>query len=244
MSLRKNILLINLKIHSAYSKFFDNNVYTFEAIIASDIIRYLKGVHPKFSKYITQVASGEATEPFCLLDNNLKIINRDMIDIKHFNDGDTIHLVPAIAGGDGKRIRNALLVIAAIYLLSQGVPVDPMTGVAAGAEGAGGYTAVQGAGAATKGLSTMQMIGLQVGLSMVVSMLTKSPAMRESKQTESTTRDNGMFGSLSNSTTSGTPIALIYGQHRVAGQFLSGYVTSITHGSGDPISIGAQFDGI
>tara|TARA_R110001592_G_scaffold80648_2_gene239946 strand:+ start:1493 stop:2212 length:720 start_codon:yes stop_codon:yes gene_type:complete len=239
-------LLINLKIHSAYSKFFDNNIYTFEAVIASDIIRYLKGVHPKFSKYITQVASGEATEPFCLLDDNLKIINRDMIDIKHFNDGDTIHLVPAIAGGDGKRIRNALLVIAAIYIIAQtggAAPIDPMTGVAAGAEGAGGYATVQTA-TATKGLSTMQMIGLQVGLSMVSMMLTKSPAMRESKQTESTTRDNGMFGSLSNSSTSGTPIALVYGQHRVAGQFLSGYVNSLVHGSGDPISIGAQFDGI
>ena len=236
-------MLINLKIHSAYSKFFDNNIYTFEAVIASDIIRYLKGVHPKFSKYITQVASGEATEPFCLLDNNLKTINRDMIDIKHFNDGDTIYLVPAIAGGDGKRIRNALLVIAAIYLMSQGAPVDPMQ-VAAGTEGVSTFATVQGAGAATKGLSTMQMIGLQVGLSMVSMMLTKSPAMRESKQTESTTRDNGMFGSLSNSSTSGTPISLIYGQHRVAGQFLSGYVNSLVHGSGDPISIGAQFDGI
>jgi len=239
-------LLINLKIHSAYNKFFDNNIYTFEAIIASDIIRYLKGVHPKFSKYITQVASGEATEPFCLLDDNLKLINRDMIDIKHFNDGDTIHLVPAIAGGDGKRIRNALLVIAAIYIIAQtggAVPIDPMTGVAAGAPGAGGYTAVQGAGAA-KGLSTMQMIGLQVGLSMVTAMLTKSPAARESKQTESTTRDNGMFGSLTNSSTSGTPISLIYGQHRIAGQFLSGYITSLVHGSGDPISIGEQFDGV
>ena len=110
--------------------------------------------------------------------------------------------MPAIAGGDGKRIRNALLVIAAIYIIAQtggAAPIDPMTGVAAGAEGAGGYATVQTA-TATKGLSTMQMIGLQV--------------------------------------------ALVYGQHRVAGQFLSGYVNSLVHGSGDPISIGAQFDGI
>jgi len=241
MSLRKNILLINLKIHSAYSKFFANNIYTFEATIASDIIRYIKGVHPKFSKYMTQVTSGEVIEPFCLLDDNLKIINRDMIDIKHFNDGDTIYLVPAIAGGDGKKIRNALLVIAAIYIMSQtGVPLDPMSGAAAGDVAAGGYATAT----ATTGLSTMQMVGLQVGLSAVSMLLTKSPARRESKQTESTTRDNGMFGSLTNTSTSGTPIALIYGQHRVAGQFLSGYITSIAHGSGDPISIGEQFDGV
>jgi len=56
-------------------------------------------------------------------------------------------------------------------------------------------------------------------------------------------RDNGMFGSLTNSSSSGTPIALIYGEHRVSGQFLSGYISSISHGSGDPISVGGQFDG-
>ena len=76
-------------------------------------------------------------------------------------------------------------------------------------------------------------------------MFTKSPAARQAqKTTESTTRDSGMFGSLTNSSESGTPIALIYGQHRVGGQFLSGYISSIDHGSGDPISIGEQFDGV
>jgi predicted phage tail protein len=78
----------------------------------------------------------------------------------------------------------------------------------------------------------------------VTSLMTKSPAKRASKQTESTVRENGMFGGLTNSSTSGTPIALIYGQTRVAGQFLSGYISSIDHGSGDPISVGGQFDGV
>ena len=75
-------------------------------------------------------------------------------------------------------------------------------------------------------------------------LLTKSPAARQSKQTESTSRDNDMFGSLRNSSTSGTPVPLVYGRHRVAGQFLSGYITTIGHGGGDSVNVGSQFDGI
>ena len=53
----------------------------------------------------------------------------------------------------------------------------------------------------------------------------------------------GMFGGLTNSSTSGTPVSLVYGMNRVGGQFLSGYISSISHGSSDTISVGAQFDG-
>jgi len=241
-------LLINLKIHSAYNNFFEETTYSFEATVIHDIIAYLRGVHPKFSKYIKQVISGESSEPFCLLDSNLKPITADMVDIKRFKDGDTIHLVPAIAGGGGKSITKAIYVVFAAvaiyyaigYMASAGAmaPVDPMTGVAAGTQGAGGYTAT----AAT--LTPLQMAGLQVGLSAVSMLMTKSPAARSSKQTESTSRDNDMFGSLKNSSTSGTPIPLIYGRHRVAGQFMSGYITTIGHGGGDQVNVGSQFDGV
>ena len=86
MSLRKNILLINLKIHSAYNKFFDEKTYTFEAYVATDIILYLKGIHPKFAKYMTQILSGESEEAFSILDGNLKEISEDMLEIKKFKE--------------------------------------------------------------------------------------------------------------------------------------------------------------
>ena len=243
-------MLINLKIHSAYSKFFKESTYSLEATVVQDIIAYLKGVHPEFSKYMKQILSGQSEEPFCLLDSDLKPITLDMIDIKHFKDGETIHLVPAI-GGSGKAIRTLIYVVfavVAIYfaftvlgpaLLGPGAPM-----VAPGIAEAGMVGASAGAGTAVTGMSLLKMAGLQIGLSMVSQMMTKSPAARESKQTESNSRESGMFGSLTNTSTSGTPIALIYGRHRVAGQFLSGYITTIGHGSGDTINVGSQFDGI
>ena len=228
-------MLINLKIHSAYNKFFEENIYTFDAYIAADIMHYLKAMHPKFSKYMTQIGSGDSDESFSLLDSNLKEITEEMLELKHFKDGDTIHLVPNICGGGGKSGRK-MFMIAAVLMLAMTPPGQAML--------VGMKASLATGMAAGKGLSFLGSMALNIGMSIIGRMFTKSPAARQAqKTTESTTRDNGMFGSLTNSSESGTPIALIYGQHRVAGQFLSGYISSIPHGSGDQISVGAQFDG-
>lgn len=244
-------MLINLKIHSAYNNFFEETIYSFDATVVHDIIDYLRGVHPKFSKYIKQVISGESSEPFCLLDSNLKPITADMVDIKRFKEGDTIHLVPAIAGGGGKSIKKAIYVVFAAVAIYQTIAYlaaasagAPMAAPGVEAALAPEAVAAQQTAAAATTLTPLQMAGLQIGLSAVSMLMTKSPAARSSKQTESTSRDNDMFGSLRNSSTSGTPVPLIYGRHRVAGQFLSGYITTIGHGGGDSVNVGSQFDGI
>jgi predicted phage tail protein len=54
-------------------------------------------------------------------------------------------------------------------------------------------------------------------------------------------RENGAFESLTNSTSSGTPIPLHYGMPRVSGQFLSGYVDSTQHGKNDLIKVRDKF---
>ena len=241
-------MLINLKIHSAYSKFFTEKSYTLEAYTASDVLFYLKALHPKFSKYMIQVHSGVSEEGISILDSKLNQISDDMLEVKKFKEGETIHLVPSISGGGGKRFRNALLfmalIVAAPYIMSY-----------LGTLGAGGSAAaVSGTvapvpmaapivQAGSTGLSVMKTIGLNMAMAGISALMTKSPAQRASKQTDSTTRDAGMFGGLTNSSTSGTPVALVYGMNRVGGQFLSGYISSISHGSSDAISVGAQFDG-
>ena len=60
-------------------------------------------------------------------------------------------------------------------------------------------------------------------------------------EVDSSTRQGGMFGSLTNSTESGTPISLHYGQVRVAGQMLSGYIDSDDHGKNDVIKVRDKF---
>ena len=195
-----------------------------------------------------QVHSGVSEEGISILDSKLNQISDDMLEVKKFKEGETIHLVPNISGGGGKRFRNALLfmalIVAAPYIMSY-----------LGTLGAGGSAAaVSGTvapvpmaapivQAGSTGLSVMKTIGLNMAMAGISALMTKSPAQRASKQTDSTTRDAGMFGGLTNSSTSGTPVALVYGMNRVGGQFLSGYISSISHGSSDTISVGAQFDG-
>ena len=77
-----------------------------------------------------------------------------------------------------------------------------------------------------------------MALALVASIFTKKPKPME---TDTSTRENGMFGSLTNTTQSGTPIPLVYGHFRVAGQFLSGYIESEQHGKNDIVNVGDKF---
>ena len=61
--------------------------------------------------------------------------------------------------------------------------------------------------------------------------------MFASKPSEENTRQNDMFGSLTNSTASGTPVPLNYGLMRVAGQLISGYVLSVGHGKTQNLNV-------
>ena len=245
-------MLINLKIHSAYNKFFSEKIYTFDAYSALDIIGYLRGVHHKFSKHMVDITSGKSDDCFNLLDGNLKEITDEMLYIKKFSEGETVHLVPTICGGGGKAGRKMFMIFAIAVVVMNPALIGAMgsgLGSVFGGIGAGApLNAIPALGAvnvgAGTGMSFMATMGLNLAMAAVTSLMTKSPAKKASKQTESTVRDNGIFGGLTNSSTSGTPIALIYGQTRVGGQFLSGYISSIDHGSGDPISVGGQFDGV
>ena len=77
-----------------------------------------------------------------------------------------------------------------------------------------------------------------MALALVSSIFTSKPKPME---TDTSTRENGMFGSLTNTSESGTPIPLVYGHFRVAGQFLSGYIESEQHGKNDIVNVGDKF---
>ena len=169
MSLRKNILLINLKIHSAYNKFFSEKIYTFDAYSALDIIGYLRGVHHKFSKHMVDIASGKSEDCFNLLDGNLQEITDEMLYIKKFKEGETVHLVPTICGGGGKSGRKMFMIFAIAVVVmnpallgSVGSSLGSMFGAGAGAP----LNAIPQLGAVTTGagtgLSFMQTMGLNL----------------------------------------------------------------------------------
>lgn len=107
---------------------------------------------------------------------------------------------------------------------------------AVGAAGATGSTAAAAAGLGSFGTT----LAVNAGLALVTSLFTQKPESLTSRDQQ--VRQNNMFGSLQNTIDSGTSIPLLYGQHRVAGQFISGYIDSIDHGKNDDITVLEQFE--
>jgi predicted phage tail protein len=115
----------------------------------------------------------------------------------------------------------------------------PMAAAAAGAGAAAPVgAAVAGAGGIGGGLAAaagglggfFQNLLVNIGLALLSSLFATKPS-------EENTRQNDMFGSLTNTTSSGVPVALNYGMVRVAGQMVSGYVLSMGHSKTQQMNI-------
>jgi len=223
-------LLVDIKIHSAFKDLFLNTELKADIKTYADIPLYLGSMHPKFRNYANYISQGMCEEGYAFLDKNLTIITEEDLFIKKAKAGDTFYIVPAIIGGGGKRTRQ-LLTFAAVaaggYFLLSGAAA----GAAGSAAAAGGTGGLFGGGFATT-------LGVNIGLALVTSMFTKREKIKEVDQN---IRQNDMFGGLVNTINSGTPIPLIYGLHRVAGQLISGYLDTVDHGKDDTITVQSRF---
>lgn len=220
-------MLVTIKPHSAFKNFFYEKEYKADLKTYNDIFFYLNGMHKHFVNYLRKQKAQGINEGFVLLDKNLKVINPDEFRFKHLKDGDTIHIVPAIVGGGGKRGGLlAILAVAAFVFIALPAAAGaaaagaaaPVGATVAGAGGLGGAIAGLAGGAG----GFLQNIVINIGLALLSSLFASKPKEEE-------TRQNDMFGSLSNSTGTGTPISLNYGMVRVAGHMINGYVLSLGH---------------
>jgi len=242
-SLKEVTLLATLKIHSAYHKFFDKTEYVADFNNYHDILFYLQSMHSRFNTYIRQITNS-TEESFAFLDKNLNVVSLDCYHIKHIKEGDTIYLAPLIVGGGGKRGTFLLLIAAAfvapaiIGAMTAAAPTLPtamtMTPTAASSTGFFGQLGA----AFTKMPALARSFLGNIALSIVTSLFAKKPKKME---TDTSTRQNGMFGNLTNTLESGTPIPLQYGLVRVAGQMLSGYIDSDEHGKNDVVNVEDKF---
>ena len=230
-------MLINLKIQSAFSKFFDQSNYVIDIHSYADVLFYVNSMHPKFAYYLSQQeVSGEHNEGYSFLDKNLNVISNEELYMTKAKEGDVIYLAP----------------IFAVVAFTGGLGLGALGGAAgAGTAGAG---AVGTAGASTgffggifnafKALPTfIKSIATNVAISVVSRAFQRQPTATgvSTGSTDEAVRENGIFGSLTNSTTSGTPVALHYGMPRISGQFLSGYIESTEHGKADIVKVGESF---
>jgi predicted phage tail protein len=219
-------LLTKIKIHSAYKNIFSQSEYTADLTRYGDLPFYLGSMHPKFRNYANSIHTGECQEGYCLLDKTLNVVEEEDLYIKKVKSNDVFYVVPAIIGGGGKRT-TTLLAVAALGVATGGF------GLAAG--GAGGAAA----GGAFSFGSFASTLGVNIGLALVTSLFTKREKIKE---TDQNIRENDMFGGLQNTVNSGTPIPLVYGMHRVAGQLISGYLDTVDHGKSDTITVASRFE--
>ena len=259
-------MLITLKPHSTFSKFFKEKDYKIEITSYYDIEFYLASVHPRFSKYMSQIKQGFSVESFCYITQDLKLIKRDELNLKKPKEGMIVYIAPVVSGSGGRR--GAMFAVAAIAVV--GIATGGFSFLAA--PGAAGGA---GAGAAGGGLLELGTSGFQAGmfggggsffgsigsaiagmpsfvhsiignlaLSFITSLFTSRPKGKsiEVAKDSGTRSENNIFGSLQNTTEPGTPIALNYGFMRVGGQFLSGYILSQQHAQNDAPSIAQIFN--
>jgi predicted phage tail protein len=219
---RSTTVLIKVKPHSSFASIFSDKEYSIDITVYADIIFYLNSMHPRFINYIRQQYANKSEESYVFLDKNLKIINLDEMMMRKAKDNDIIHIVPAIVGGGGKR--GGLLAVLAIAAVFIALPMLAGAAAAGAAAPVGASVAASGGLAgAIAGSPLLTNLVINIGLAMLTSLFSTKPK-------EETTRQNDMFGSLTNSVASGTPIALNYGMVRIAGQLISGYIDTTKHG--------------
>lgn len=224
-------MLIKVRPHSTYNKYFSSSEIEVDVYTYYDLFLYLKSMQPKFVQYLKEQESIGVEEGFTFLDKKLNILKTEELMLRKAKQGDVVYIVPAIVGGGGKR---GLLAAFAIFSLFTLFPLAGLGAAGGGAVGATGGAAsgffggIRSIWAAIP--TQLQGIVLNVGLGALASLFSKQPKQEQ-------TRQNDLFGSLTNSTASGTPIALHYGQVRVAGQMLSGYIKSVEHAKSDTISV-------
>lgn len=238
-------MLTKIKIHSAFSKFFSQREFTADLKTYDELPRYLGSMHPRFAQFVKKIYTEETQDGYLLLNKSLKPITEQELYFKRIKTDDCFYVVPAIYGGGGKGTKK-LLTFAAIataaYFAAPYVAsaFAPSTGAQLGAA-APGAAAATGTTTASAGLGiSAGTLAVNAGLALVTSLFTQKPEALTSRDQQ--VRQNNMFGSLQNTIDSGVSIPLIYGQHRVAGQFISGYLESIDHGQNDDVTVLEQFE--
>ncbi len=247
-------MLTKIHIHSAFSQLFQTTSLRADLNRYDDLPRYLGSVHPKFKDYVNKIYLGEVDEGYVLLDKNLMLITPNDLLMKVVKSDDEFYVVPAIIGGGGGKGLKKMLTFAAVataaYFAAPYVVAGAKSLFATAPVGADPYAIAGKVGqsvAGTTGAATASSLSISAstlavnaGLALVTSLFTQRPEALNSR--DQSVRENNMFGSLQNTIDSGTPVPLIYGAHRVAGQFISGYVDSIDHGENDDITVLEQFE--
>ena len=188
----------------------------FDTQSISVVLDGIRLLFPKLAFYITQ------------------IVSQQVQSLVYFIDKDSKKIIPHTVTNSVKS--NDLVLIITIY--GQG---EDAAGIAIGAAliAAAFIPGLQGV--ALAGL-TLSGFLLSTGISMVLSGVLNALGGRPSSDPRAASdaparRNNDAFEGLVNTTSTDTPIPLVYGHHRVSGQFISGKIKTINHDRGTFVSV-------
>lgn len=247
--------MATIKIHSTLQHLTDLKEYNVDIKTYDEVLNYLCATQPKFDRYTKNIKTGSTLDNISLVNEKFVAITSDVYNLKYLKDKDIVYVVPAIYGGGGKRgfLFFAIFAAFAIFALPA-LAGSAAVGAAGAAGGAAGGAAVGAAGGAAGGGFFSQLGAAFSALPGFAKSLIGNLAInvmtglftRKSKTTpqaeDSVTRNNDMFGNLNNTTSSNTPLSLIYGHHRVAGQFISGYIDTVEQSNAtDNVDVGDFF---
>jgi predicted phage tail protein len=189
----------------------DTREVTFDVVTYSQLISALEASFPKLRKVIKQIKNSKNTDNFGLID---LVSEKVLTSLDYFRkkvSSNRLFLVPLVAGSKNQNLTTALIGIALITVaIMNPAFAAPLLEMAVGATTVGGM--VFGAG-----------VSMLIGA--VVAEIMKPP--KPDNTPDGPVRENDQFGSLQHTTASGTTIPLVYGRHRVAGQFLSGEIRTL-----------------
>ena len=97
--------------------------------------------------------------------------------------------------------------------------------------------AAEAAVAASELAATLTQLGISLLLSSMAMLMRTILAPKPKKSTKTSERDNLAFTGLQYTNSPTTPIPLVYGEHRMAGQFISATVKTVEHGKTDNILV-------
>jgi len=239
--------LLTIKPVGSMKSFFDGDEYTIDVKSCVDVILYIQAMHPRLGLFMKQAEIFGTFEDVCFLDKKGEVIDPQLFPFHKFKEDDELYIAPVIAGGGGRVGIIAIVAVVAIGVATGGFGFAAAPAMTSAATAKMQTAFVAGASTSLSAFSITSVItniAISLALNLVQSLFTSTPKARTREITKDsgTRTQNDAFGSLQNSSVSGTPIALNYGQMRVGGQFLSGYILSQQHAQNDAPTIAQIFD--
>lgn len=234
-----------LRFHKTLRRFTNGvDSITVDADSYYDLVIAAINLFPDLGNYFKKTYKNGLKEELLLVSKKEVVRMEDI----YFPAKEPATLVPAIfgSGGNGGLIAGiALVALVAVSFATGGfglLATSAVVPTSAGTIATGAAAGVAGATVTSLTLAGKLVLGL--GINLILSGLAPKPEINNNRETTpdaGARAENNIFGSLVNSTDSRSSVTLVYGLHRVAGQFVSGYVKTRDHGKNDIVNVGEEF---